>query len=161
MQVLQLFKERKMKITKISNKGIDLIKSFEGYYANAYLCPANVPTIGWGTIRYPNGQKVKMGDKCTIEQATAYLINDLKGFESSVDAMCVDSLTQSQFDALVSFTYNLGAGNLKSSTLLKKVNINPLDTTIKAEFLKWNKAGGKVLAGLTRRREAEANLYFS
>jgi len=150
-----------MKITKISNKGIDLIKSFEGYYPNAYLCPANVPTIGWGTIRYPNGQKVKMGDKCTIEQATAYLINDLKGFESSVDAMCVDSLNQSQFDALVSFTYNLGAGNLKSSTLLKKVNINPLDPTIKAEFLKWNKAGGKVLAGLTRRREAEANLYFS
>ncbi len=90
MQVLQLYKVKKMKITKISNKGIDLIKSFEGYYANAYLCPANVPTIGWGTIRYPNGQKVKMGDKCTIEQATTYLINDLKGFESSVDAMCVD-----------------------------------------------------------------------
>jgi lysozyme len=78
-----------------------------------------------------------------------------------VDSYCVDTINQNQFDALVSFCYNVGPGNLKSSTLLKKVNANPNDPTIRTEFLKWNKGGGKVLAGLTRRRTAEANLYFS
>jgi lysozyme len=149
-----------MKVTKISSKGIDLIKAFEGYSGNAYICPAGVPTIGWGTIRYPNGQKVKMGDKCTPEQAGTFLRNDLISFESSVDALCTDSLTQNQFDALVSFCYNLGAGSLKSSTLLKKVNANPLDPTIRKEFMRWIYAGPLKLAGLERRRTAEADLYF-
>jgi lysozyme len=88
------------------------------------------------------------------------LHEELNKFGKQVDSFTRDDLTQSQFDALTSFCYNLGGGNLKSSTLLKKVNLNPNDPTIKAEFLKWNKAGGKVLAGLTRRREAEATLYF-
>ena len=74
---------------------------------------------------------------------------------------CRDDISQSQFDALVSFAYNLGPNSLKSSTLLKKVNANPSDPTIKDEFLKWTKAGGKVLKGLVLRREAEAALYFS
>lgn len=150
-----------MKVTKINSKGIELIKSFEGLKLVAYVCPANVPTIGYGTIRYPNGNKVKIGDTCTLEQAESYLRNDLIQFESSVDALCVDSLNANQFSALVSFCYNLGAGNLKSSTLLKKVNRNPNDKTIAQEFKKWNKDGGVVLNGLIKRREAESNLYFS
>jgi lysozyme len=77
-----------------------------------------------------------------------------------VDAFCVDTINQNQFDALVDFAYNLGTGNLKSSTLLKKVNADPKDHKISEEFLKWNRAGGKVLKGLTARRVAEAELYF-
>ena len=149
------------KITQISSKGLQLIKISEGLKLKAYLCPANVPTIGYGTIRYPNGEKVKLGDTCTPEQAETYLKHDVKVFEQGVDAMCRDDINQNQFDSLVSFAYNLGLGNLKSSTLLKKVNANPNDLTIKNEFLRWNKAGGKVLEGLTRRRKAEAELYFS
>lgn len=151
-----------MKIFKASIKAINLIKSFEGFYSKPYICPAGVPTIGYGTIRYPNGKKVTMNDPSITEaQAIEYLKYDLTTFELSVDALCVDTINQNQFDALVSFCYNLGAGNLKSSTLLKKVNKNPNDTSIKEEFAKWNKGGGKVLAGLTKRRTAEANLYFS
>lgn len=150
------------KITKSSSKGIELIKSFEGFYAKPYLCPANVATIGYGTIRYPNGTKVTLSDvPITKETATAYLMDNLTTYEKSVDAFCRDDINQNQFDALVSFCYNLGATNLKSSTLLKKVNANPNDPEIKFEFLKWNRGGGRVLKGLTKRREAEAKLYFS
>jgi lysozyme len=85
----------------------------------------------------------------------------LTQFEQYVDSFCIDTITQNQFDALVSFCYNVGPSNLKSSTLLKKVNLNPNDPTIKNEFLKWNRGGGKVLDGLTRRRQAEADLYFT
>jgi lysozyme len=82
-------------------------------------------------------------------------------FEQYVDSYCVDTINQGQFDALVSFAYNLGPANLKSSTLLKKVNTDPNDPTIEVEFLKWTKAGGKTLKGLVRRREAEVKLYFN
>lgn len=150
-----------MKITKINKKGIDLIKKFEGCYLTAYLCPAQIPTVGIGTIRYPDGTKVKLGDKCTAEQAEQYLMHDLKQFELSVDAMCTDMLNENQFSALVSFCYNLGAGALKSSTLLKKVNANPNDPTIANEFMKWVNGGGKKLPGLVKRRTAEVELYFS
>jgi lysozyme len=84
----------------------------------------------------------------------------LVSFEKYVDSYCVDSITQNEFDALVSFAYNLGPANLKASTLLKKVNANPNDESIRLEFMKWVKAGGKTLKGLVRRREAEADLYF-
>lgn len=151
-----------MKITKTGTKGIELIKSFEGFSSKPYLCPANVPTIGYGSTRYANGQKVTMNDKPISEvEATKLLADTLGQYELAVDAYCIDTINQNQFDALVSFAYNLGNGNLKSSTLLKKVNINPNDPTIKDEFLKWNKAAGKVLSGLTKRRTAEANLYFA
>lgn len=150
-----------MKITKIGQKGIDLIKSFEGCKLVGYACPANVPTIGYGTIRKPDGSKIVIGEQITLQQAEEYLRHDITTFELGVDAMCIDTITQNQFDALVSFAYNLGSGNLKGSTLLKKVNINPNDPSIGAEFIKWNKANGKILAGLTRRREAERFLYFS
>lgn len=151
-----------MKITKIASKGLDLIKSFEGLKLKPYLCSANVPTIGYGNTFYENKKKVTLKDSAITEQRAVELLAwSLKGFEQYVDSYCVDTITQNQFDALVSFCYNLGPANLKSSTLLKKVNANPNDPTIRAEFLKWNKAGGKALAGLTRRRTAEADLYFS
>ncbi len=151
-----------MKITKTGEKGINLIKSFEGFVGKPYKCPAGIPTIGYGATFYTDGHKVTMNDSAINEsQATDLLKSMLVSFEKYVDSYCVDTLNQNQFDALVSFCYNLGPANLKASTLLKKVNLNPNDPTIKDEFMKWNKAAGKVLAGLTRRREAEANLYFS
>ncbi len=151
-----------MKITKTGQKGLDLIKSFEGLKLKPYLCSANVGTIGFGTTRYPNGKKVSMTDKqITKEEAETFLKWDLSQFELSVDALCTDQLTQNQFDALVCFTYNLGATNLRNSTLRTKVNANPNEPSIRNEFMKWNKAGGMVIRGLSRRREAEANLYFS
>jgi lysozyme len=151
-----------MKIIKISNLGLELIKKYEGFKAKAYLCPANVPTIGYGSTYYEDGIKVKLTDSpITQERATELLEALLVSYERSVDSYCVDTINQYQFDALCSFAYNCGVGNLKSSTLLKKVNKNPNDPTIKDEFLKWNKGGGKVLSGLTKRRIEEAQLYFS
>jgi lysozyme len=151
-----------MKITKLGSKGLELIKSFEGLKLKPYLCSAKVPTIGYGNTFYENKAKVTLKDSAISEKRAVELLAwSLKGFEQYVDSYCVDIITQNQFDALVSFCYNLGPANLKSSTLLKKVNANPNDPTIRAEFLKWNKAGGRALAGLTRRRNAEADLYFS
>jgi len=150
-----------MKITKTGKAGIEMIKTFEGFRAAPYKCSAGVPTIGYGATFYPGGKKVTMTDAAiTEEQAVELLANMLVSFEKYVDSYCVDTITQNQFDALVSFAYNLGPANLKASTLLKKVNANPNDESIKLEFLKWVKAGGKTLKGLVRRREAEADLYF-
>lgn len=149
------------KITTIGVEGVELIKSFEGFRSAPYKCPAGVPTIGYGATFYPNGKKVTMADRSITEhEATDLLRNTLENFEKYVDSYCRDDVNQNQFDALVSFCYNLGPANLKASTLLKKVNANPNDETIRAEFMKWVKAGGKTLKGLVRRREAEANLYF-
>jgi len=151
-----------MKITKTSDEGIDLIKSFEGFSSKPYLCPAKIPTIGYGITFYPDGKKVTMKDASITEVEGVKLLKSmLVKFEQYVDSYCVDTVNQNQFDALVSFCYNLGPSNLKSSTLLKKVNTNPNDPTIEAEFMKWIKAGGKTLKGLVRRREAESKLYFN
>ena len=150
-----------MKITKTAKAGIDIIKLFEGFRSKPYKCPAGIPTIGYGATFYPNGKKVTMTDaEITEVQATELLSHMLVNFEKYVDSYCVDTITQNQFDALVSFCYNLGPANLKASTLLKKVNANPQDESIRLEFMKWVKAGGRTLAGLVKRREAEANLYF-
>jgi lysozyme len=151
-----------MKVTKASQKGLDLIKRFEGLELKPYKCPAGIPTIGYGNTYYPSGAKVKLTDPAITQIVAEALLKFLLGsYEKSVDSFCRDDINQNQFDALVSFAYNCGVNNLKSSTLLKKVNANPNDPTIKAEFLKWNKANGRVLAGLTKRRQAEADLYFS
>lgn len=151
-----------MKITKTGTKGIDLIKSFEGFKSKPYKCPAGIPTIAYGATFYPNGKKVTMSDKAVTEAEGVELLKDmLSKFEQYVDSYCIDTITQNQFDALVSFCYNVGPANLKSSTLIKKVNANPNDPDIRTEFMKWNKGGGKVLKGLTTRRKAEADLYFS
>ena len=151
-----------MKITKVSSKGLDIIKKYEGFSSKPYLCPAHVPTIGYGSTYYEDGSKVKLTDSpITQERATELLEALLVSFERAVDSYCTDSINQNQFDSLVSFAYNCGVGNLKSSTLLRKVNVNPDNPTIKDEFLKWTKGGGKTLSGLVRRRTEEAQLYFS
>jgi lysozyme len=151
-----------MKITKIGQKGLELIKSFEGLKLKPYLCPAGIATLGFGNTYYPDGTKVKLTDAAiTKEKAEELLKHLVVSYEKAVDSFCRDDISQNQFDALVSFAYNVGVGNLQKSTLIKKVNANPQDPTIRAEFMKWNKAAGRVLTGLTRRRTAEANLYFS
>jgi lysozyme len=150
-----------MKITKASQKGIELIKKFEGLKLKAYKCPAGIPTIGYGNTYYPDGTKVKITDlPITKEKAEELLRFIVIPYEKAVDSFCRDDINQNQFDALVSLAYNIGVGNLQKSTLIKKVNINPNDLSIKTEFAKWNKAAGKVLLGLTKRRQEESNLYF-
>jgi len=151
-----------MKVTKLSQKGLDLIKSFEGLSLKPYVCAGGINTIGYGNTYYTNGKRVTLQDKpITKQQAEELLKLSVSTYEKAVDSFCRDDISQSQFDALVSFAYNLGTGALQKSTLIKKVNSNPSDPSIKAEFLKWNKAGGRALAGLTRRRQAESDLYFS
>jgi len=146
---------------KPSKKCIDLICHFEGFFSKSYRCPANVWTIGWGTIRYKNGKKVQPGETITKAEAEIELMDEVEKIAKKITA----NVNQSQFDALVSFTYNCGFGNLSSSTLYRKVRQNPNDPTIRNEFMKWNKArvNGVLtpLKGLTRRRIAEADLYFS
>lgn len=149
-----------MKITTLSDAGINLIKQFEGYSATPYADPVNIPTIGYGTIRYPDGRKVSLSDEpITEQQAIEYLRHDAHSAELAVDSLCRDTITQNQFDALVSFAYNCGNNALKTSTLLKRVNSGTGD--IRAAFVMWNKADGKVLRGLTIRRNKEADLYLS
>ena len=145
---------------KLNKAGADLIKSFEGCKLDAYKWSANKETIGYGNTFYEDGTPVKMGDKITKERAESLFELIADSFASKVKPLVTANVNSNQFDALVSFAYNCGIANLKSSTLLRKVNANPNDSTIAAEFEKWNKAGGKVLAGLTRRRKAEADLYF-
>ena len=141
---------------KITNEGINLIKKFEGLRLEAYLCPAGVWTIGYGHTK-----GVKKGQVITQLEADNLLKEDLSSFEKGVTSLIKSNINQNQFDSLVSFAFNLGLANLKSSTLLKKVNSNSNDRTIVNEFIKWIYAGGKPLEGLKRRRQAEAYLYFS
>lgn len=143
----------------ISKTGIDLISSFEGIRLNAYDDGVGVWTIGIGTTIYPNGNKVKKGDVCTIDQAKSYFAHDLKRFEKTVNDLVIVSLTQNQFDALVSLTYNIGSTAFKDSTLLKKLNADNYEGAAD-QFLRWNKGGGKVMKGLVRRREAERALFL-
>jgi lysozyme len=151
-----------MKITEISDACINLVKSFEGFFSKPYLCPAKVPTIGYGTILYPNGKKVTLQDKpCTEAEAIEWMRYELNQKAKEVDAMAIDTVTQHQFDSLVSFAYNCGSNALKNSTILKRVNANPNDPTITDAFMMWVKADGAILQGLVRRRKAEAALYFS
>lgn len=150
-----------MKVTKISQEGVNLIKRYEGFKLKAYLCPANIPTIGYGSTYYEDGTKVKLTDSPISEtRATTLLMALLVSYEKAVDSFCRDDISQHQFDSLCCFAYNVGVNALKKSTLLKKVNANPNDPSIKNEFLKWDKANGKALKGLTKRRLEEANLYF-
>lgn len=143
----------------ISKTGIDLISSFEGIRLNAYDDGVGVWTIGIGTTVYPNGVKVKKGDKCTLDQAKEYFAHDLKSFEKTVNDSVKVPLSQNQFDALVSLSYNIGSGAFKNSTLLKKLNAKDYAGAAD-QFLRWNKGGGKVMKGLVRRREAERALFL-
>lgn len=143
---------------KISNNGLNVIKEFEGLRLKAYDDGVGVWTIGYGTIRYPSATRVKRGDTITEAQAEEYLRHDVSRFENAVNKLVKVKLNQNQFDALVSFTYNLGESSLASSTLLRKLNAGDFVGAAK-EFLRWNRAGGKVMAGLTRRRKAEHDLF--
>jgi lysozyme len=140
----------------INAEGLSLIKKFEGCSLKPYLCPAGVPTIGYGHTRGVTMQTPEI----TKEEATALLRDDLDVFERGVfDLVTFEKLNENQFAALVSFAFNLGLGNLKRSTLLRLLNEDkPIAAS--AEFAKWNKAGGKVLKGLTLRREAERQLFL-
>ncbi len=146
---------------KLNARGYDLIKQYEGYSDRPYLCPAGIPTIGFGNTYYPNGSKVKLTDKqITREYANEMLQFVADNFAKEVSKSIKSIISQNQLNALTSFAYNLGMTNFRNSTLLKKVNANPNDPTIKEEFLKWNKSNGKILQGLINRRRAESNLYF-
>ncbi len=172
------------KITKMSINGLELTKRSEGFRSNAYVDPGsgNLPiTIGYGSTYYLNGKKVTLKDRPISEKDALILLLDLlKTYERSVDSFTRDDITQNQFDALVDFAYNCGVANLKSSTLLKKVNLNPNDPTIADEFKKWVYGGDGThnhkdddldglidepgekqrLAGLVTRRNSQAELYF-
>lgn len=140
---------------KISTKGIDLIKGFEGLRLEAYLCQAGIPTIGYGHTR-----GVKLGQTITQEQADSFLLEDIHEFELAIQRLVYASITQNQFDALVSFTFNVGIGNLKKSTLLKKLNAKDIAGAAN-EFNKWIYAGGKKSKGLAKRRDKERLLFIS
>lgn len=141
-------------------KAVKLIKKWEGFRANSYHDPVGVITIGYGTTVYPNGQKVKMGDFLTEAKATEYLrLHIEKDVLPAMADLIEVQLTENQFNALVSFVYNLGAGNLKRSTLLEKLNQGDF-LGAADEFPKWVKAGGKVLQGLVNRRADERALFL-
>lgn len=141
-----------------SKVGIDLISSFEDTKLKAYDDGVGVWTIGIGTTIYPNGVKVKKGDVCTLEQAKSYFAQDLKSFEKTVNDSVKVDLTQNQFDALVSLTYNIGSTAFKKSTLLKKLNAKDY-TGASDQFLAWVSPGSNVEKGLRRRRTAERALF--
>lgn len=136
-------------------KEAELIKSFEGLELEAYLCPADIWTIGYG-----HTGNVKEGDSITKEEAEALLDKDLQTFRNGVKRLVKVPLNENQFGALVSFAYNLGLGSLQNSTLLKMLNAGDY-TGAADQFLRWNKSGGKVLTGLVRRREAERAVFLT
>lgn len=139
---------------KTSNKGIELIKKHEGLRLKAYLCPAGKWTIGYGHTK-----DVKPGQVITEEEAERLLRDDLAIAENEINRHNLD-INQNQFDALASFVYNVGVGNFRTSTLLKKIKANPNDESIADEFRRWVYSNGKKLPGLVKRREEEAELYF-
>ena len=144
---------------EVNKAGRDLIKRFEGCKLRAYKCPAGLWTIGYGNTFYEDGTKVKQGDVITQQRAEQLFDLIVDDFAQKVDALVKSNVSENNFSALVSFTFNVGIGNFQRSTLLRKVNANPKDATIPAEFRKWVRANGEVLKGLVRRREAEAKLY--
>ena len=134
-------------------EGLSLIKKFEGCELEAYQCSAGVWTIGYGHTK-----GVAPGDSVSQEEAEQMLVDELHEYESYVNEYVTVALSQNQFDALVSWVYNLGPANLKASTMLKVLNSGEYED-VPAQIKRWNKAGGKVLEGLIRRREAEACLF--
>ena len=143
-----------------SDKGVDLICEFEGKRLTAYDDGVGVWTIGFGTIKYPNGVRVKKGDTCTLDQAKEYMRHDLIEFEYTVNSSVKVPLNQNQFDALVSLAYNIGSNAFKSSTLVKKLNTGDYQGAAD-QFNVWINAGGKRMQGLVNRRDKEKLLFLS
>jgi lysozyme len=145
---------------KFSEEGFKILEEEEGWRENPYLCPAGVPTIGYGSTVYEDGTPVKLSDPAITEERGKELVN--AHFKKSVYpaiSLVKVPLSQNQFDALCDIVYNIGIGNFSKSTLLKKVNAADWEGAA-AEFKKWNMGGGKVLPGLVRRREKEAKLFL-
>ena len=143
----------------VSPSGVDLICNFEGLRLKAYDDGVGVWTIGFGTTKYPNGIRVKKGDTCTLDQAKAYMQNDLKSFEQTVNNTVKVPLNQNQFDALVSLAYNIGSTAFKNSTLVKRLNEGNYNAAAN-QFNVWVNAGGKRMQGLVNRRAAESTLFL-
>lgn len=144
----------------LDSTGYKLIQGFEGLKLNAYQDSVGIWTIGYGNITYEDGKKVQKGDKITQEKADSLFKFYADRFAKQVDSAITSKVNQNQFNAIVSLAYNIGIGALQKSTLLKKVNANPNDESIKNEFMKWVNAGGKKIQGLVNRRTKESEIYF-
>lgn len=142
--------------TSISQRGLDLIKEFEGLRLETYKDSVGIPTIGYGHT----GKDVVEGRKISIEDAEKLLKRDCQWAENAINAVVKVDVNQNQFDALCSFIYNLGASKFEKSTLCLKLNLSDYKGAAE-EFLKWDKAGGQVLPGLTRRRKKEREMFLS
>jgi lysozyme len=143
------------------NRGIAIIRKYEGLKLRAYVCPAGLNTIGYGATFYENGTKVQPGDVITMDRADRLLHFQVKLFADEVRRVVKSNIDENQLGALVSFCFNVGGAAFSRSTLARKANANPNDPTIRAEFMRWTRGGGKVLPGLVKRREEEANLYYA
>jgi lysozyme len=144
---------------KVSDNCLKIIREFEGFRAKPYLCPAKVPTIGYGSTRYADGTPVKLTDPPITEAKADEIMRATLGqFEDAVNRYVTVPINQNQFDALVDFAYNAGAQNLRTSTLLKKLN-NSDYAGAAAQFDAWVYGGGEKLPGLVRRRAAERKLF--
>lgn len=154
---------------KLDEEGYLIIANFEGLRLSPYLCSAGVPTIGYGSTFYPSGKKVTMKDKPITKETAMWMLKVTANmFAKDVDMLVTSNINQNQFNALVSFAFNLGSDidaddipeGLGDSTLLKKVNANPNDPTIAKEFMKWINSNGKPNNGLKKRRAEEVKIYF-
>lgn len=152
-----------MEITQLDQAGLNLIKQFEGCILHPYLDQVGIPTIGFGQTYYPaTGKKVTMQDPpITRQQADEMFLVMLKPYELAVYSTTRDDITQNNFNALVSLTYNIGTAGFKTSTVHRLVNEGIADERLEAAFLMWKKAGGKVVQGLINRRKKEYQVYIS
>lgn len=141
---------------EVNDAGVTLVREFEGCRLDAYRCPAGIPTIGYGAT----GPDIRMGMRWTQEQADERLAEDLARFAAGVERLVQVDLTDNQFAAIVSFAFNVGLGALRDSTLLRKLNAGDYEGAAD-QLPRWNRGGGRVLAGLTRRRAAERDLFLS
>jgi lysozyme len=141
-----------------SLKAIKLIKKYEGFRSDSYLCPANVPTIGYGNTMWPDGKKVKLGQRISMEEADKLLMWEITNKTKALPKL---SVNQNMFDSICSFIYNCGVGAFLRSTMYKKINVNPFDPTIRDEFMRWINKGSAFENGMRKRRKEEADLYFT
>lgn len=146
---------------QLVKEAVDITKHFESCLLTSYQKKNDVPTIGWGSTYYKNGNRVKLGDTITQTEADDLLMFIMNQTASTVKTLVKSNVSDNMFSALVDFAYNLGTDKLRKSTLLKKVNTNPLDVSIRDEFMKWVYQAGIILPGLVKRRKADADLYFT
>ena len=141
--------------------GFEIVKYFEGFHSKPYLCPAKIPTIGYGSTRGFDNKKIRINAaEITKEEGQTLLERDIKSAENSVTRLIKVEMNENEFSALCSFVYNLGSGRLQSSTLRAKMNRSDYEGAAN-EFPKWRRAGGKILRGLVLRRKMEQKLFLS